>query len=86
MEFTKMFTDTDLSVTITVTDLTTGATYSAVAERRGLDKNEKYVVYDFEWVLEAPIAGDFTIEVINNSPSQSTSNKDRITILSLEWA
>ena len=86
MKYTKMFTDTILSVTITITDKTTGETYTKVLEKEE-DKNTKYVVYDFEWTLETPITGDFTIEVVNNCPSNnSSSNKDRITILELSWA
>ena len=86
MVYTKMFTDTKLSVTITVTDLTTGTAYTHVVEKLGLDKNEKYVEYTDEWVLETAITGDFTIEIVNNCPSaNTTSNKDRLTILDLSW-
>lgn len=85
MDYTKMFTDTKLSVTITVTDLATGTTYTHVVENLDLPKNEKYQVYTAEWVLETPIEGDFTIVVTNNCPSQESKNKDRFTILSLEW-
>ena len=85
MDYTKMFTDTKLSVTITVTDLATGTTYTHVVENLDLPSTEKYQVYTAEWVLETPIEGDFTIVVTNNCPSQATGNKDRITILSLEW-
>ena len=84
MKYTKMFTDTVLSVTIKVTDLTTGAVYTQVVEREVHKDNDKYVVWDYEWVLETAIEGDYTIEIVNNCPSNSTSNKDRITILSLE--
>ena len=80
-----MFTDTELSMTVTVTDLSTGDKQTHVISNLGLDKNEKYVVYNDEWVLETPIVGDFTIEVVNNCPTKSTSNKDRITILDLMW-
>ena len=85
MKYTKCFTDTKLSVTIKVTDLSTGIVYEEVVSRDVEKDNDKFVVWDFEWVLETPITGDFTIEVINNCPSASTSNKDRITILDLSW-
>ena len=84
LNYTKMFTDTKLSVTITITDLTTGAVYTQVVEREE-EKNTKYVVWTYEWVLETPVEGDFTIEVVNNCPTGQDGNKDRITILSLEW-
>lgn len=84
MNYTKMFTDTKLSVTITVTDLATGAVYTHVVEREEA-KDTKYVVWTDEWVLDTAIEGDFTIEIVNNCPSASTSNKDRITILDLSW-
>ena len=85
IDYTKMFTDTELSMTVTVTDLSTGDKQTHVISNLGLDKGEKYVVYNDEWVLDTPIVGDFTIEVVNNCPTKSTSNKDRITILDLMW-
>jgi hypothetical protein len=84
MDYTKMFTDTKLSVTITVTDLTTGAVYTHVVEREE-DKNTKYVIWTDEWVLDTAIEGDFTIEIVNNCPTAQDGNKDRITILDLSW-
>ena len=41
--------------------------------------------YEFEWVLETAIEGEFVIEITNNSPSASTSNKDRTAIWNLAW-
>jgi hypothetical protein len=46
---------------------------------------DKYVIWDYEWVLETPVEGDFTIEVVNDCPSGATGNKDRFTILELAW-
>ncbi len=83
INYTKMFTDTKLSVTVTITDAN-GNKYTHIIEAE-LSKDEKYVVYTDEWVLDTPITGDFTIEIVNNCPSKSTSNKDRFTILSLVW-
>ena len=84
VKFTKIFTDTELSVTVTVTELSTGKVYTHVIAR-SLDKNEKYQVYTEEWVLETPVIGDFTIEFVNNCPTGNTGNKDRMTILSVLW-
>lgn len=83
--YTKMFTDTALKATITVTEVATGNVQTYVIDVT-LNKDEKYVVYPVEWVLETPIVGEFTISIVNNCPSNnSSSNKDRITILSVEW-
>ena len=84
MDYTKMFTDTKLSVTITITDLTTGAVYTHVVEREEAT-DTKYVVWTDEWVLDTAIEGDFTIEIVNNCPTAQNSNKDRLTILDLSW-
>ena len=84
INYTKMFTDTQLSVTVTITDAA-GNTYTHVIENLNMDKNDKYTVYTDEWVLETPIVGDFTIEIVNNCPSKNTGNKDRFTILDLYW-
>jgi predicted small lipoprotein YifL len=85
MSYTKMFTDTALSVTITVTDLATGAKQTKTVERTVEKDTDKYVVWTFEWELETAIDGEFTIEIVNNCPSQNTGNKDRFTILDLSW-
>jgi len=83
--YTKMFTDTALKATVTVTEVATGNVQTHVIDVT-LPKDEKYVVYPVEWVLETPITGDFTIEIVNNCPSaNSSSNKDRLTVLSIEW-
>jgi cytidylate kinase len=84
INYTKMFTDTALAATVTITDLTTGTKYTHTISKT-LDKNEKYVVYTEEWVLETPITGDFTIEIVNDCPSGATGNKDRMTILDIIW-
>ena len=39
----------------------------------------------FTWVLDTPVTGDFIIEIINNCPTQSTSNKDRYSLWNLTW-
>ena len=85
MSYTHMFSDKNLSVTITVTDKATGATYTKVVEQTVAGTADKFTVENVEWVLETPVTGDFTIEVVNNCPSALDSNKDRFTILSLGW-
>ena len=85
MRYTHMFSDKNLSVTITVTDKATGATYTKVVEQTVAGTADKFTVENVEWVLETPVTGEFTIEVVNNCPSASTSNKDRFTILELAW-
>ena len=84
INYTKMFTDTKLSATVTITDLTTGAVYTHTIAKEA-EANDKYTVWNDEWVLETPIAGDFTIVIANDCPSQATSNKDRMTILDIIW-
>ena len=85
INYTKMFTDTKLSVTVTVTDIATGTkqTHKITVE---LPKDEKCEIYTDVWTLDTAITGDFTIEIVNDCPSNSNSNKDRITILDLIWA
>ena len=84
IQYTKMFADTKIGVNVTIKDAA-GNTYTHVIAKSNLNKDEKCVKYTDEWVLETPVVGNFTIEVVNNSPSKSSSNKDRITILSLAW-
>ena len=84
INYTKIFTDTELSFDVIVTNLATGEkqTYNVA---KTLDKNEKYVVYTAEIVLDTAIAGEFTIELVNKCPTGNTGNKDRTTILSIDW-
>ena len=84
IKYTKMFTDTKLAATITVTDLATGTKYTQTLAKEA-EKNDKYTVWEFEWVLETPVSGDFTIEMVNDCPSGNTGNKDRLTVLELAW-
>lgn len=39
----------------------------------------------YTWEQDVNVAGDFVIEITNNSPSNSTSNKDRVSIWDIEW-
>jgi hypothetical protein len=84
VDYTKIFTDTKLSVTITVTELATGNVYTHTIAAE-LPKDEKYVIYSDSWKLETPVTGDYTIVFKNNCPSASTSNKDRMTLLKVEY-
>ena len=85
LTYTKIFTDLKLGVTVTVTELSGGTVYTHVIERDVEKDTDKYVVWTDEWVLETPVVGDYTIEIVNNCPSGLDSNKDRMTILSLVW-
>ena len=39
----------------------------------------------YEWEEDVNVQGDFEIYITNNSPSNSTSNKDRFSIWNIEW-
>ena len=84
VDYTKMFTDTNLSVTITVTELSTGNVYTHTIAAT-LDKNDKYNIYSDSWKLETPVKGDYTIVFTNDCPSNLSSNKDRMTLLKVEY-
>ena len=45
----------------------------------------KLTAYTLEWELDTPVEGEFTIVITNNSPSNSTSNKDRTAIWNIQW-
>ena len=73
-------------VDITVTIKQNG---TVVATKR-IDNNSVtiYNAYTVEWNLAdegIAVSGDFTIEFTNNSPSNSTKNKDRVAIFNVEW-
>ena len=85
INYTKMFTDTALGMSISITDIATGEVYTATESREVSASDDKYVIWTFEWVLDTPIAGDFTIELLNTCPSQATGNKDRLTVLDIVW-
>ena len=83
INYTKIFSDTELSVTVTITDAA-GNKYTHVIAQT-LPSTEKYVVYTDVWTLDTPIVGEFTIEIVNNCPSALDKNKDRFTILDIIW-
>ena len=48
----------------------------------------KLTAYTLDWDLAADgvaVKGDFVIEILNNAPSNSTSNKDRTAIWDVQW-
>ena len=50
------------------------------------DSVTQKTAYQFTWELDKVVEGDFVIEIVNNSPTNSSSNnKDRIAIFNLSW-
>ena len=84
-KWAKMFTDTAIDFTVKVTDLTTGTEYTKTYSWAGDKNDNKLTLNECEFVLPTAIEGNFKIEFVNNSPSQNTGNKDRVTILDIEW-
>ena len=80
--YTKCFSDTQLGVIVTITDLATGTTYEKTLEASPANK---FDVGEFVWELDTAISGDFTIVIVNSCPSANTGNKDRISIWNLNW-
>ena len=76
------FTDTKIDFTIIVTDLSNSETYEYTVSNLSATKG---TAYSDSFVLSTPILGDFTIKFSNNSPSNSTSNKDRTAIWDIKW-
>jgi hypothetical protein len=75
------FTDTQVSLTVNVKQ------GDQVVATTTLDQADltKETVYSFTWTLDTAVAGDFTLEVINNCKSAQNSNKDRVAIWNLSW-
>lgn len=46
---------------------------------------EQSTGYELHWVFDQRIEGDFIIKITNNCPSNSSSNKDRLSIWNLGW-
>ena len=76
------FTDTKIDFDIIITDLTTSAKYEYNVSNLSATKQ---VVYEETIILETVIKGNFSIEFINNSPSNSGSNKDRTALWNIKW-
>lgn len=82
-KYTNVFTDKNgVDITITIKDKD-----GKVLTSKRLDDNNvtQKVAKEFTWVLETPVTGEFVIEITNNSPSDSSSNKDRVSIWEFEW-
>ena len=71
-----------VSVTITVTSSSGEQSTTLSKAKADVTQNTPY---SHTWELETPITGDFTIKFTNNSPSKSTSNKDRVSIFNVTW-
>ena len=83
--YTNVYSESN-GVDITITIKQNGT----VVASKQIDNNSvtQHKVYTVEWDLLADgidVKGDFTIEITNNSPSKSTSNKDRVAIWNFEW-
>lgn len=69
-----------LKITIVAEDGTTVVTDAVI------ESPVKNTAYDFEFVPETPIVGNFTIRIENNCPTASADkNKDRAAIWALTW-
>ena len=83
--YTNVFSESK-GVDITITIKQNGSTVAS--KKLDNDSVTKLSEYTFVWDLAAEgvdISGDFTIEITNNSPSNSTSNKDRVAIWNFQW-
>ena len=69
----------DLTLTIT------GENGTVIVEKVVFETPEKNAICEYEYVLETAIEGNFTIEIVNNCPSDVNSNKDRASIWDLAW-
>lgn len=83
--YTHLFSDTKFSLTINIKDAEGNVVATKNLDWTAAGADDKYTVDEFVWELETPVQGDFVIEIVNNCPSNSTSNKDRATIWNLTW-
>ena len=74
------FSDTKISLTINVIQ---NGEVVATHKVENLSAS-KQTVYTLQWTLETPVEGEYSIEIVNNSPSNNTGNKDRTAIWNLE--
>ncbi|MDE6490814.1 MAG: hypothetical protein K2L49_06620 [Muribaculaceae bacterium] len=73
------FTDTKCKFTINIKQ--NGNIVQTKTEE--LTNLTKFTAYSYSW--EVSVSGDFSIEIINDCLSNSTSNKDRLAIWNLTW-
>ena len=69
-----------------------GVSFKVTIKQGGADVASYYVENTtatqntvYEWKQDVNVQGDFVIYITNNSPSNSTSNKDRYSIWNIEW-
>ena len=67
----------DITITVKSTEGAVLATKNMKIANSSVTKLEGY---SYEWVLETAVTEDCIIEVVNNSPSNNTGNKDRVAI------
>jgi hypothetical protein len=80
LKYGNVFSESN-GVDFTVTIKQNGA---AVQTYR-VDENSITQYEAYTWSQDVNVAGDFVIEITNNSPSNSTKNKDRVSIWDIEW-
>ena len=73
------FSDTKCDITINIKQNGTVVASNSIVST----DMQKQVAYNYEW--SPAVSGDFVIEIINNCPSASSSNKDRVSIWNLTW-
>ena len=78
-DYCQPFADTKCKLTINIKQ--NGAVVASdTLENNGMTKLQKY-----EYSHAFNVAGDFVIEILNDSPSALASNKDRVAIWNLTW-
>jgi hypothetical protein len=69
---------------ITINIIQNGAVVATTTLQK--DSITQKTAYEFVWELETVVEGDFVIEIVNNCPTNNSSqNKDRVSIFNLSW-
>ena len=76
------FGDNQFSITINVKDANGNVVATQTIEKTELTKLTKY---DYVWTLKSAVEGNFSIEIKNNGLSNSSKNKDRLSLWNLAW-
>lgn len=76
------FGDNQFSITINVKDANGNVVATQTIEKTELTKSTKY---DYVWTLKSAVEGNFSIEIKNNGLSNSSNNKDRLSLWNLAW-
>ena len=84
-KYGQTFSDTNFSITVSILDKDGNEIEKYVLAWEDTGKVNRYKVQDFTWELTTPVAGEFYISIVNNCPSASTSNKDRVTVWNITW-